>query len=264
MRGSTGLLLCGAVAIMVATTAPVLAAEDAVTVVPASEAQAPADATADDALETPSVPADQAADPRPEPAAVEAEEVTVDEDRGDTRQGEGEKPKPEADPPKQPLAGANVSIKNFKFSPDPLRINAGDSVTWTNHDTAQHNAVDAGEFETDLLEKNESDTVKIGQPGTYNYTCTVHPDMKAELIAESGGGSGGSGTAGTGATGGTSTDSGGSNTTLGSGTSGSSSSGSSGSLPNTGQEQLPLLILGATLIVAGLLTRAFHEYWIWR
>lgn len=251
--------------IVAATTAPVLAAEDPVEVAPATEQVVPAGKVAEEPAAPPSVAADQTAEnPRPAPEAVETEEIPdAEQDREGPRRRKQE-PERGDDEPKQPLAGANVSIKNFKYKPDPVRINAGDSVTWTNRDSAQHSATDEGEFDTGLLKKNESGTVKIEQAGTYNYLCTVHPDMRAKLIAEGGGSGGNSGTGNSSDSGGTSSESGGSVSALGSGSGGSSESGSRGSLPRTGQEQLPLLILGAGLIALGLLTRAFHEHWIWR
>jgi LPXTG-motif cell wall-anchored protein len=266
MRGSTALLLAGAVAIVVGTTAPVLAAEDQARVTPAPEAaEAPPEETTvqsadteeaapeetDAALETPPVEATESADREPEP------------DSADRRR----KPKQsEPDPPKQPLANASVTMKDIKFKPKTLTISPGDRVTWTNRDTAQHNAVDEGEFETKLLDKGESASVTIDEAGTYNYVCTVHAGMNGKLVAETeGGGSGGGSNSSSGSSGGTSSPTGSSGTSSSPSTgSGSSSSGSSGSLPNTGQEHVPLLILGAGLIAAGLLARAFHEYWIWR
>ena len=174
---------------------------------------------------------------------------------------------------KRPLADIGVDMVNISFKPKTVTIEPGDEVTWTNKDTAQHNAVGQGaaDFDTGLLEKGETGTVPFNDTGTFRYICTVHPSMKGEVKVSSGG-SGANGKGGTSSgTGGTTSGTGDggsvfpSDTGSSTGTfSGNSSSGGGGSLPNTGQPALPLLVLGSALIVLGLLGRAFHEYWIWR
>ncbi len=56
-------------------------------------------------------------------------------------------------------------------------------MTWTNKDTAQHNAVGQGaaDFDTGLLEKGENASVPFNDTGTFRYVCTVHAGMKGEV-----------------------------------------------------------------------------------
>ena len=78
----------------------------------------------------------------------------------------------------------SVEAMGYKFSPADLTIAVGDTVTWTNHDTAPHNIV-----VTDGPEKFTSPTLQTGQTfshtftkaGTYSYYCSIHPDMKATV-----------------------------------------------------------------------------------
>ncbi|GAB3160019.1 cupredoxin family copper-binding protein [Amycolatopsis stemonae] len=78
----------------------------------------------------------------------------------------------------------SVEAMGYKFSPASLSIAVGDTVTWTNHDTAPHNIV-----VTDGPEKFSSPTLQTGQTfshtftqaGTYSYYCSIHPDMKATV-----------------------------------------------------------------------------------
>ena len=271
MRGSSVVFLAGAAAIVSGTVAPAFSADEPARVAPAPAAQSagevpPADEAPVEAVEAHEGSADEPegglARPTLEPAIDErSDDRARDRDRDAKERG--------SDDAKQPLANASVTMKNIAFNPKTVTIDSGDKVTWTNRDTAQHNAVERNEeFETRLLDKGESASVTIDGDGTYNYICTVHPDMKGKVIVGSGGGSSsGSGSSGSGGSTGSTGSSTGSSTgtsTTPSSTGSSGSSGSSGSLPNTGQEQLPLLILGAGLIVIGLLARAFHEYWIWR
>ncbi len=85
-----------------------------------------------------------------------------------------------------PAAASTKSVEamGYKFSPASLTISVGDTVTWTNHDTAPHNIV-----VTDGPEKFTSPTLQTGQTfshtftqaGTYSYYCSIHPDMKATI-----------------------------------------------------------------------------------
>jgi plastocyanin len=81
-------------------------------------------------------------------------------------------------------ATKSVEAMGYKFSPADLTIAVGDTVTWTNHDTAPHNIVI-----TDGPEKFTSPTLQTGQTfshtftqaGKYSYYCSIHPDMKATV-----------------------------------------------------------------------------------
>lgn len=76
-----------------------------------------------------------------------------------------------------------VVIEDFAYSPGNLRLPVGASVTWVNRDSAPHSATGVGgSWDTGLLEKGERATLAFDAPATFEYYCTVHPDMKALLI----------------------------------------------------------------------------------
>ncbi|GAA1716183.1 hypothetical protein GCM10009765_76150 [Fodinicola feengrottensis] len=82
-------------------------------------------------------------------------------------------------------AGHTVQMKQYAFSPSALTVVAGDSVTWTNDDVAQHDVmITSGplSFHGPLIGKGQSWTYTFGTPGTYSYVCSVHPDMTAQLV----------------------------------------------------------------------------------
>ncbi|GAA1716190.1 cupredoxin family copper-binding protein [Fodinicola feengrottensis] len=86
----------------------------------------------------------------------------------------------------QPYAAAShsVMIMNYAFSPASLTVAVGDTVTWTNEDTAPHTVtVSSGPvmFASSNLQKGQSFTYTFSKPGTYAYYCAVHPDMKASV-----------------------------------------------------------------------------------
>jgi amicyanin len=78
----------------------------------------------------------------------------------------------------------NVEIMGYAYQPATLTISAGDTVTWTNHDTAPHNVVvtDGPEkFTSPNLQKGQTYSYTFSKSGTYSYYCSIHPDMKASV-----------------------------------------------------------------------------------
>jgi plastocyanin len=79
--------------------------------------------------------------------------------------------------------GAKVSIVNFEFTPAEITVAPGESVTWTNDDGAPHGLVyQDGAKGTDLLLPGASFSRQFDQPGTYDYSCAVHPYMTGRVI----------------------------------------------------------------------------------
>ena len=83
-------------------------------------------------------------------------------------------------------AGKNaVTIQNFAFSPATITIKAGQSVTWTNEDSIGHSATaDDNSWDTGVLPQGKSKSITFAKAGTYTYHCSVHPNMKAEVIVQ--------------------------------------------------------------------------------
>ena len=77
---------------------------------------------------------------------------------------------------------AAVGVKVFSFAPDPLRVEAGTKVTWTNRDSTRHNVVGEG-FRGDLAEGG-SYSHRFEKAGTYAYLCSLHsgPGMRAKVV----------------------------------------------------------------------------------
>jgi len=100
-------------------------------------------------------------------------------------------------------AGASASVDcvaaNNCFSPNPITVTPGTTVTWTNTDTMSH-TVTSGKVSDDnsgsLFDSGFiSGTTKIADhtfqftfatAGTYDYFCTVHPWMVGQVIVGSG------------------------------------------------------------------------------
>jgi plastocyanin len=82
--------------------------------------------------------------------------------------------------------GATIVVaKSFMFAPAVLTVKTGSTVTWTNHDQEPHTvASDSGLFRSAALDTNESFSYRFEQPGTYHYTCTIHPRMVGTVIVQ--------------------------------------------------------------------------------
>jgi plastocyanin len=80
-----------------------------------------------------------------------------------------------------------VVIKNYAFSPASLTVSVGDTVTWTNEDTAPHTVtVSSGPvtFASPTLQQGQTFSYTFSKTGTYSYYCAVHPDMKASVTVQ--------------------------------------------------------------------------------
>lgn len=80
-------------------------------------------------------------------------------------------------------SAASVRIEDFAFEPGNLEVPMGATVTWTNQDSAPHDATARnGDWKSDRLSNGESDTLTFTSAGTFDYYCSIHPSMKARLV----------------------------------------------------------------------------------
>lgn len=76
-----------------------------------------------------------------------------------------------------------VDISNFAFRPDVLFITAGDTVTWTNRDSAQHSVVFlTGLGQTENFGLGQSSSLRFIAPGTYKYICGLHGQSMSGMV----------------------------------------------------------------------------------
>ncbi len=92
-------------------------------------------------------------------------------------------------------ANAACVTANNCFSPNPVNVAPGETVTWTNTDSASHTVTSgkpdnstgnivAAVFDSSLLGpgKTFSHTFTAADVGTINYFCQVHPWMVGQVI----------------------------------------------------------------------------------
>lgn len=82
---------------------------------------------------------------------------------------------------------AAVRIHGFAFDPTQLLVAAGDTVTWTNEDTAPHSvvpllALPSRGWNSDDLQNGQSFAHAFATPGAVIYYCGVHPGMRGEIL----------------------------------------------------------------------------------
>jgi plastocyanin len=155
-------------------------------------------------------------------------------------------------------ASGSVTIKDFAYQPASITVHTGDSVTWTNRDTAPHSATGkGGSFDTGVFGKGKSGSHTFDKAGTFAYICSVHPNMHGtvKVVSASSGGGGQSASSSSG-----SSSSGSSSGSKGSspGSSGTASS-SGSSLPKSGLDAAGLAFLGLGLLGLGLHLRRQAE-----
>jgi plastocyanin len=82
-------------------------------------------------------------------------------------------------------AASQVMIDNFVYSPVPLTIKVGTTVTWTNHDDIPH-TVDStqGKFKSAALDTDDKFEFKFTEAGEYPFYCRIHPKMTGKIIVQ--------------------------------------------------------------------------------
>lgn len=84
----------------------------------------------------------------------------------------------------QPAAHTHtILITGFKYQPDTLTVNAGDTVEWRNNDIVPHTVTAADKsFASPAIRPGSSWKFVAKKPGTFLYTCSPHPNMHGKLI----------------------------------------------------------------------------------
>jgi len=86
-----------------------------------------------------------------------------------------------------PAKTFTVVIRGFKFDPPTLTVHEGDTVEWKNDDTVPHTAtedVNKPAFDSGKIQIGAEWSFVAQSKGTYNYTCTFHPNMHGRLIVQ--------------------------------------------------------------------------------
>jgi plastocyanin len=207
---------------------------------------------ADPPAADPAVTDPPAADPpaaapgQPPPAAPPAGEVAAP--KADTSAVTGRRKRSsQRSASARAAATAGVTIRDFAYAPATISVDAGDTVNWTNRDSADHTAT-GDDFDTGVLAEGQSGSFTFRDAGTFSYVCTIHPNMKGTVRVAAAAQEQAPETEGEGA------QESGDQEDGGTGAAQSPSSGGP-SLPRSGAEEGWLAALGALLLVAGFAAR---------
>ena len=94
-----------------------------------------------------------------------------------------------SNPPAPSATNATISIVSgartlttTAYSPNPLTITRGSTVTWVNNDSSTHDQVaDGGTFDTRDVAPGGQASVTFQNAGTFPYHCGRHPNMVATI-----------------------------------------------------------------------------------
>ena len=80
-------------------------------------------------------------------------------------------------------AGTKVTMKDIEFKPAKLKVKVGETVTWVNEDSVEHDVVatTGASFKSELFGEGKTYEYKATKAGTVKYVCTVHPGMEGTL-----------------------------------------------------------------------------------
>ena len=83
-------------------------------------------------------------------------------------------------------ADRDVAISGFRFSPETVTVNVGDTVTWTNRDGQAHTATSGSAWSTGDIAGGKSKSITFRTAGTFDYICAIHPTMTGTLVVRAG------------------------------------------------------------------------------
>lgn len=82
--------------------------------------------------------------------------------------------------------GTEVSMADIAFDPAEVTVGVGDTVTWMNDDSVDHD-VTADSFSSGDpggMAPGETFDHAFEEAGTFDYVCTVHPGMEGSVTVE--------------------------------------------------------------------------------
>lgn len=79
---------------------------------------------------------------------------------------------------------ATVIMDAVKFEPATLTVKRGATVSFVNKDPFPHTATSAGNFDSKEIAAGKTWKYVAKKAGRFDYTCTLHPNMKGTLVVE--------------------------------------------------------------------------------
>jgi plastocyanin len=114
------------------------------------------------------------------PAANIAEQAPPKEEEPAPAEEEEQAPAAKKKPAGEKVA---VDIKDFAFAPQALKVKVGDTVEFTNSDSAPHTATatSGSDFDSGNLSQGAKFEWKADKAGSVEYICAIHPSMTGTI-----------------------------------------------------------------------------------
>jgi plastocyanin len=81
-------------------------------------------------------------------------------------------------------ATIQITMENLVIAPAQATAKVGDTIEWINKDVLAHTATARnGEWDV-MLPPKKNGTLGLKKPGTIEYYCLFHPNMKATLTVK--------------------------------------------------------------------------------
>lgn len=92
-------------------------------------------------------------------------------------------------PTNTPIPGNSTVVRivtnagSNSFSPNPVEVKVGETVTWVNDDSARHTVTSKdGIFDSRMMGKGQSFSFTFDKAGEYPYFCEPHPNMVGTVV----------------------------------------------------------------------------------
>jgi plastocyanin len=89
------------------------------------------------------------------------------------------------------IVSGSSSLTTDAYSPNPIQVGVGDTVTWTNDDAQPHtatsgqNATPDGRFDSGIMAPGATFDFTFTEAGNYPYFCMLHPNMVGTVSVSS-------------------------------------------------------------------------------
>jgi plastocyanin len=78
-----------------------------------------------------------------------------------------------------------IAMRDNQFDPTSRTVARGTTVRWVNQGSTAHNTRAAtNAWQSDNLPPGEDFEVTLQNPGTYDYTCTLHQGMNGTIVVQ--------------------------------------------------------------------------------
>lgn len=76
-----------------------------------------------------------------------------------------------------------IEIHGYAFVPAEITVPIGTKITWVNRDETPHTVTENDKkFHSAALDTEEQYSRTFDKPGTYQYYCTLHSQMRGKVI----------------------------------------------------------------------------------